>query len=128
METLDRDAILALHDEAISKYGGAFGLLNEHQLDAAIQRPLTSFGGVELFPTVYLKAAALAHSIATTHPFVDGNKRTAYLAAASLLDEEGMCITADGAEIEATMMMLVAGELTLEQFAAWLEAKAVPEP
>jgi len=99
METVTRDAILALHDEVISRTGGSHGFLNEHLLDAALQRPLTAFGGVELFPTLYLKAAALAHSIATTHPFVDGNKRTAYLAAADWLDEEGMRIAADGAEI-----------------------------
>ena len=79
-----------------------------------------------MFPTTMLKAAPLAHSIATTHPFIDGNKRTAYLAAASLLEEDGLCVTAGAAEIEETMMRLVAGELDLEGFAAWLEANSVP--
>lgn len=126
MDTLTRDAVLALHDEAIAETGGSYGFLNEHFLDAALQRPLTAFGGVELFSTVYLKAAALAHSIATTHPFVDGNKRTAYLAAAALLHHNGFCITADGAEIEKTVMDVVAGKVDLEGFAGWLRGNAVP--
>lgn len=126
MDTLTRQSVLALHEEAINATGGSHGFLNEHYLDAALQRPLTSFGGVELFSTVYLKAAALAHSIATTHPFVDGNKRTAYLAASALLHHNGLRIVADDAETEEAVMKLVAGEMDLEGFSAWLVAHAAP--
>lgn len=125
--TLSIEQVLALHEEAIAAAGGSLGFLNASHLDAALQRPLTSFGGVELFSTLYLKAAAIAHSVATTHPFVDGNKRTAYLCAATLLYESGLCVIADGAAIEAVILGLIAGTVTLEDFAAWLETNSVPE-
>ena len=125
--TLSVEQVLALHDEAICAAGGSPGLLNASRLEAALQRPLTSFGGVELFPTLYLKAAALAHSVATTHPFLDGNKRTAYLCAAALLHYNGLCVIADGPSVEAAVMDLMAGDMGLEDFAAWLERYSTPE-
>jgi len=127
IETLSLEQVLALHEEAIAATGGSLGFLNASHLEAALQRPLTSFGGVELFGTLYLKAAAIAHSIVTTHPFVDGNKRTAYLCAAALLYHTGLCVIADGAAIEAVILGLIAGTVTLEDFAAWLETSSVSE-
>ncbi|MEI6500478.1 MAG: Fic family protein [Armatimonadota bacterium] len=127
IETLTIEQALALHEEAIAATGGSLGFLNASHLEAALQRPLTSFGGVELFGTLYLKAAAIAHSIVTTHPFLDGNKRTAFLCAAALLYDSGQCIIADGAAIEAVIIGLIAGTVTLGDFAEWLEANSVPE-
>lgn len=84
------------------------------------------FGGVELFPGLLVKAAALAHSLATTHPFVDGNKRTAFMAAGFVLELNGYAVEADEDDEVEVMLALAQQQLSLKQFAAWLEAHAVP--
>jgi death-on-curing protein len=118
--------LLALHTQVIEETGGCDGMLKPEALESALQRPLTSFGGVEPFPRLFDKVAALAHSIATTHPFLDGNKRTAFTAAGFVLERHGFTIHADDDEAIEVMLALAQRELSLEQFAAWLETNAVP--
>ncbi len=64
-------------------------VLDQNGLVAAAERPKAGFGDVEVFPTVFEKAAALAHSIITTHPFGNGNKRTGMIAAEQFLELNG---------------------------------------
>jgi death-on-curing protein len=128
VDTLSKWFVLFLHDECIEWTGGAPGVLNEGQLEAAIQRPLSGTGDVELFPSAFEKAAALAHGIATSHPFVDGNKRTAFLAASALLALNGFALEVSATDGEETMVALALGELTLAQFAEWLRAHTCPAP
>lgn len=62
--------ILALHEHSIKLYGGSMSIRDEGLLYSAIQRPFQTFGGEDLYPTVYEKAAAFAESLIITHPFV----------------------------------------------------------
>lgn len=82
--------ILAIHDRVIEQTGGSLGVGDPGLLEAAIARPFQTFGGDDLYPTVWEKAGALLESVCNNHPFVDGNKRTALVAAAYLLHKEGI--------------------------------------
>jgi death-on-curing protein len=126
VRTIDLDSVLRLHERILHETGGASGVRDLGTLTAAIERPASGFGNTELFRTVFLKAAALAHGIATSHPFVDGNKRTALAAAATALHINGYVLRAPPAEQERIMVSLALKETSLEQFAEWLEEHAEP--
>jgi len=110
----------------LEETGGAPGVRDLNALQAALDRPLSGFGEVQVFPTVLLRAAALGHGIATAHPFVDGNKRTALLATVALLELHGWRLSATAEDQEATMVSLALKELSLDGFARWLEEHTEP--
>ena len=68
-----------IHDILIEKFGGAKGIRDSGALESAISRPYQTFDGQDLYPDPVDKAAAIFESIISNHPFVDGNKRTAYV-------------------------------------------------
>jgi death-on-curing protein len=77
--------VLGLHKTSIEKYGGSLGVRDEGYLQSAIERPYATFAKEELYPSPFQKAAAILESILKNHPFVDGNKRTGFLACGSVL-------------------------------------------
>jgi death on curing protein len=72
--------VLELHSLSIETYGGAHGVRDEGLLEAAIARPYQTFDGNDLYPGAIEKAAAIFESVLKNHPFIDGNKRTSFLA------------------------------------------------
>jgi death-on-curing protein len=95
-------------------------------LEAAAGRPMTTVFGEDAYPTVPEKAAALLHSIARNHPFADGNKRTATVAALFMLEVNGLCVTWDASEALTTIAETAEGERDAASFADWLPTKACP--
>ena len=89
------DEVLQLHNKSILDYGGSNGTRDINLLESAIARPYQSFGDVEFYPSPFEKAAALIESIVKNHPFIDGNKRTGFLACYSLLYRSKFQINAD---------------------------------
>jgi death-on-curing protein len=82
--------VYEIHQRVLAKGGGGLeGILNAAMLHAAVARPFATFGGVELYPDDFEKAAALFHSLIKSHPFMDGTKRTAFAAAIYFLHERG---------------------------------------
>src|SRR3989344_736742 len=81
--------ILVIHEQQLELYGGRSGLRELSLLESALFRPQTSFGGEDLYPTIFLKAAALWHSILLNHPFQDGNKRTSTVSTLTFLELNG---------------------------------------
>lgn len=75
MKMLSKRQILLLHSMLVAQSGGMDGLRDEGLLDAAINMPLQTFGGQELYPTILEKAARLGYGLIRNHPFLDGNKR-----------------------------------------------------
>lgn len=112
-----RDLVLAIHDEQIAEHGGASGLRDEGLLESALARPvnLAAYGD----PDLAALAAALGFGIARNHPFIDGNKRTAYVAVETFLILNGHDLTATDAEAIVAMLDLAAGDLPEDGFAAW---------
>src|SRR5438309_3746270 len=91
--------VLTLHEFSIKDFGGSRGIRDIGLLESAIARPFQTFGGEELYKTPFDKAAALGESLIINHPFVDGNKRTGFLAIVSLLIEYGIEVNADSASL-----------------------------
>jgi death-on-curing protein len=81
--------IYEMHEVIIAESGGLSGLRDATVLHAAVARPWASFGGQELYPSDFEKAAALFHSFIKSHPFMDGTKRTALAAALYFLERCG---------------------------------------
>jgi len=123
---LSRQLILAIHDEQLREHGGASGLRDEGLLDSALARPLNRAGYGE--PDIAELAAVYALGIARNHPFIDGNKRTAYVALEGFLALNGVALTATDVEAVIAMLQMAAGDLSDEEFIAWVRAHAAPRP
>jgi death-on-curing protein len=83
-------AALEMHDVLIDAYGGAKGIRDYGLLLSALEMPRSSFGGQDLHPTLFEKAAAYLYHVAKNHPFIDGNKRTAAALALTFLEINGV--------------------------------------
>lgn len=118
---LELDEVLAIHHDQISKYGGSHGVRNLDLLISAIARPQATFGGEDLYPNVFAKAAALIHSLVLNHPFVDGNKRTAVVATARFLFINGFALKVTKGELVNLPIKIDSKELDLESAAFWLK-------
>ena len=114
--------VLAVHDEQLAEHWGAAGTRDAGLLASALARPqqLAAYG--EPPPGVHALAAAYAYGIARNHPFIDGNKRTAFVCAELFLVLNGWRLTASDADCVTRMLALAAGDLDEAAFAAWLRA------
>lgn len=101
--------------------GGVSGVLNHDRLQAALERPFQSAFGVEPYPTPADKVAVLIHSIITTHPFVDGNKRTAMRLGLAILQNIGQRIRPiSNDDVESLALAIAKGERTIDEVTAWI--------
>lgn len=89
-------------------------------LEAAAGRPMTSAFGEDAYPTLQEKAAALLHSIARNHPFADGNKRTATIAALFMLEVNGLHVHWEPQQALEMIIAVAEGKRPMQDFAAWL--------
>ena len=99
MKFLTVKDVLLLHNLAIDESGGSHGLRSLALLESAVARPQASFGGEDLYPTIFLKAGALVHSLLRNHPFVDGNKRSSMYSAMTFLELNGYRFVAKQKEV-----------------------------
>ena len=123
---LEEHVVLAVHEEQLAEHGGAQGTRDEGLMQSALARPrhLASYGE----PDVFDLSAAYGFGIARNHPFVDGNKRTAFVAVELFLVLNGFELRAGDADCVLTMLSLAAGDLDEAAFAAWLRRNAVALP
>jgi death on curing protein len=110
--------ILAIHDEQLAEHGGSMGLRDAGLLDTVLARPLSRAGYGE--PDIAELAAVHALGIAQTHPFIDGNKRTAFVAVELFFDLNGFDLVAEDADCVLTMLAVAAGQMDEAAFADWL--------
>lgn len=113
--------IIRLHEVVLRKTGGSDGLRDAGALSMCAERPRAAFGGRDMYPTVFTKAAASLESIARNHVFVDGNKRTAFITALFIIENNGYKTFFDNRDIEETIVKIVVEKSSIEQIAAWLE-------
>jgi len=121
---LDRDALLASHDEQLAEHGGAAGIRDVNLFESALARP-QNLAAYEK-PDAARLAAAYAFGLAKNHPFVDGNKRTALVALEAFLVLNGFELTASDAECVMAILHLAAGELGEEDLAVWIREHIKP--
>jgi death-on-curing protein len=121
---LSRRIITSVHVKQIQRHGGGHGIRDEGLLDSALARPQNLAAYEE--PTIFELGASYAFGIARNHPFVDGNKRTAFVAAALFLRLNGQILGADQAETAVVFLRLAAGELSEAELAEWLRRNSAP--
>jgi death-on-curing protein len=117
---IDIDDVKIVHQILIEKFGGADGIRNPNGLESALARPFATFDNQDLHSTIIDKAAALLESIITNHPFVDGNKRTAYVITRLFLMENGYEIAASAEEKYKMVNGTAEGIFRYEQIREWL--------
>jgi death-on-curing protein len=124
MTWLERREVEAFHAMQIAEFGGLAGLRDAGALESALARPrnLVAYGK----PSVFELAAAYAFGIARNHPFVDGNKRTAFVSSVVFLEINGFSFGASEEDAVVTFLALAAGELTEARLAKWFAANSVP--
>ena len=112
---------LGVEDAAVLVADEGFVLADAGLLAAALLRPQTSIGGDDAYPTVFVKAAAMAESLARNHALVDGNKRLSWILTKLFLLVNGVHVRADTGSIVAFVADVVAGRSTVARSALWLE-------
>jgi death on curing protein len=121
-----RELVLAMHEEQLAEHGGALGIRDEGLLESALARPLNRAGYGE--PDVVELGALYAMAIARNHPFVDGNKRAAFMALVTFFALNGVAFSPSEAEAAVQTLAMAAGELSEDEFIVWLREHArVPD-
>ena len=121
---LSRRIVLAIHDEQLAAHGGATGVRDEGLLESALARPLNRAGYGD--PDTAELAALYAIAIARNHPFVDGNKRTAFGALVLFLSLNGLELEAPEVDAAVIALRMAAGDIADTDFLAWVRAHAEP--
>lgn len=115
---LEPDVFRAVHEEQLAEHGGATGTRDEGLFESALARArnLAAYGK----PDCAELAAAYGHGIARNHPFIDGNKRTAFVAVELFLELNVYQLLADDAACVLTMLAVASGQMDETAFARWL--------
>jgi death on curing protein len=121
---IDPRVLLAVHEEQLAEHGGAPGTRDLGLFESALARPrnLALYGA----PDAAALAAAYGCGIARNHPFLDGNKRTAFVAVELFLALNGQELLADDSACVLTMLAVASGTLDEANFAAWLREHSAP--
>jgi len=121
-----QDAVLAMHEESLMLHGGPEGVRDLGLLESALARPKNLLAYSEQTPSLAQLAAAYAKGIVANHPFVDGNKRTAFIVSVTFLRLNGFELTAPKEDRYLTFWMLAAGDLTETELAIWFAEHTSP--
>lgn len=121
---VEEAVVLALHEEHLAEHGGAVGMRDGGLLQSALARPqhLAAYGK----PDIAALAAAYGYGIVRNHPFIDGNKRTAFTVTELFLVLNGYELMADDPACVVTMLRLAEGSLSEAEFADWLRTNLTP--
>ena len=122
MKVLSKRQILMLHSMLIAQSGGMDGLRDEGLLESAINTPLQTFGGQELYPTVLEKAARLGYGLIHNHPFLDGNKRIGTHATLVFLDINNIVLSYADDDLIAAILRVASGDMDESELLEWLKA------
>ncbi len=118
---LTAEQVLFLHAQLVSETGGSHGVRDLSMLLSALGRPQASFDGLDLYPDIFAKAAALMDSLIRNHPFVDGNKRTGIASAGIFLLKNGTKLIATNPALEEFTLEVARSEHSQPEIAAWLQ-------
>jgi len=121
MKYIGLEQIFCLHEEAIKNYGGSRGIRDQNLLDSAIVRPRMSVFGKDAYPSLFLKAAVLLHSLVKNHPFVDDNKRAGFAAMHLMLLLNKYDLTSTDRNNIDFVLKVAKGNLPVNEIAAWIE-------
>ena len=121
MKVLSKRQILMLHSMLVAQSGGMDGLRDEGLLESAINTPLQTFDGQELYPTVLEKAARLGYGLIHNHPFMDGNKRIGTHAMLVFLDLNNITLSYEDDDLIAAILRVASGDMDEGELLEWLK-------
>ncbi len=126
MKYLSAEQVLFIHARLVAETGGSHGVRDLARLESAVKRPQAVFDGKELYPDVFLKAAALMDSLVNNLPFMDGNKRTGISSTALFLQANGWRLTAGNAELVEFTLQVAVSHPDLSVLADWFRRNSRP--
>lgn len=126
MRYLGLAEVVDLHRRILQVTGGAMGLRDRGALESAIAQPQATFSGLELYPTLAEKAAALCFGLIQGHPFVDGNRRVGHAAMEAFLVLNSSEVEATVEDQERLILNLASGRLERNQLVDWLRQHLKP--
>lgn len=112
--------VLAIHDDQIASFGGTPGLRDEGLLQSALAQPQASFDGQLLHPTIAEQAAAYLYHLAMNHPFLDGNKRTAFAVMDTFLRLNGYSLNLPNDRTYQFVMQVVESRMSKDELSSYL--------
>ena len=118
---ITKEAALAMHERQLAEHGGGAGVRDEGLLESALSRPQNQFFYKDEHVSIFDMAAAYAYGIATNHPFVDGNKRSALAVAQTFLALHGYWFSGSFEEEYDVFIKLASGVIDEETLATWFE-------
>jgi death-on-curing protein len=121
---ISEDVERAIHADQIAQHGGSLGIRDENLLSASLARPRHLFAYGE--PTLFDLAAAYGYGLAKNHPFIDGNKRTAFAVMATFLEVNGYSLDVPEMDVVVMMERLATDEENQDSLAKWPEENSVP--
>jgi death on curing protein len=119
--------VLMLHDQQVERFGGSSGVRDVGLLESAIAQPSATFGGEFLHPSIGDQAAAYLYHIAKNHPFVDGNKRTAYAVMETFLELNGYVLPMSNEETYELVIQVAQSDITKAELTDRLKGAIVPK-
>ncbi|MEW6417210.1 MAG: type II toxin-antitoxin system death-on-curing family toxin [Nitrospirota bacterium] len=127
MKYLTAEQVLFIYSRLIDETGGTHGIRDLGLLQSAVSRPQATFGGKELYPDVFHKAAALMESLIKNHPFVDGNKRTAITSASIFLLRNGYSLETSQKEFEQFTLKMATKKVSFDNAVKWFKENSVKQ-
>jgi death-on-curing protein len=125
-EYLSLQQVIDIHNVMIKRFGGLAGIRDKNLLLSALEAPKASFGGAELYPSIFEKAATYLYHIIRNHPFNDGNKRTAYFVTLLFLEANNIVNHFKKTNLEKMAVLTAEGKISKEQLAFFLETGKHP--
>lgn len=122
------EIVPVIHQDLLRRYGGASGIRDKNLLASALAQPKMTAGKKYLHKTIFAKAAAYGFHVCRNHPFVDGNKRVAFVLMVLFLDRNGWELRATEENAYEAMMALASGKLNKAALSAWLKEHSAKHP
>jgi death-on-curing protein len=123
---LTLDEVLAIHADEISSFGGSYGVRDSGLLESALAQPQATFAGELLHPTIDKQAAAYLYHLAMNHPFIDGNKRTAFAVMDTFLRVNGYSLNLTNEQAYDLVMQVAQSQMSKSDLAGYLEKAIAP--
>lgn len=117
------EEVVVIHEKMIEIGGGSESIRDIESIHYSVERPKATFVGKYLHQSILDMGSALLQSLVKNHPFVDGNKRTAFFSALRFFDRNGKKFKLDSSEITEFMVKVVAESLTVGEISQWFEER-----
>jgi death-on-curing protein len=122
---LSLEELIYIYTQIIQHSGGRPGIKDESLLESTLAKPLVNFEGEELYPDIFTKIAVLIYTIINNRPFIEGNKRTAIMAALLIFRANGYSLQATQDQLVDLAREIESGSYKVDHLVNWLRKNAV---